>query len=1031
MVLNGFRRTACARRFSREHARACLVYWAGRLNHRSDIMDGTFPHQLFPHFYLDGPPDVKPKHCYSGWGTYERVFPVNAEQCDDEGALNRHRFESQHTVRGEEWVQLKPAVTPFTPPHKDAKVYSTDPLDPLDFPEQMKYYYQHHCMDAFSTMGRLLEENFTYKSYQSKDVMSLRWSKDFVKGLNYKRCELGKSSRKVRHIHRLLSDIVTDVPQPLLCSLLHEELTYQSEQQQFSADATGGALGFLPFYESEKGSDGCLIYSSGALMDKICFHRVVQEYKDDGTPTFNMGSEPVVFNLNAAARQISCGNYENSVHVAVRSDYFCGAWFVFDKLKPSLVDVIQTKQRFSCVTVSPHLPGEIVVANEQGAAYLWTPKKGLQKFREEDANLYFNAKSPWRWCDFSCHPRVLVYADRTGAELTDIRSADCNHTLFRIGKTPACLSGERVILVKYLGNIHPHHHLINTQFSSYIMDERVPSIPMLKWDHMMDFPPIYACALPPKSQSQSCKVLLGAQRSQEIMLLQYTGGRQHACQTQGPIQKLLCPKDSLSHLNLQLPHKRRIAQKRLNSPAAGFMALQNKDYLSVFHLTDTADIFYQTLKLQTDQTTTNAQDPEQAVRVEPTVGDNENLQLQTNDNISENDSETEGQQVPLSPLKVIDNVDNDPLNNLDANENVSNEPPNNSTGINLSGSTKPLKQSKYLDLQRIWDVWFDYLFKNSADKKWLPQFRRIYTADIKCLRTNKQDKLEEDRLTRLRKDLQEVMRNRDLLVHGVTYLPHLNVEQIPDPVDPEDWPDDVSQRMAASWEGNWKSWWEDKLGLNRDKKIANLRQKRRREKQARSRSRTSLSGSFASSVSNPDSLSGWSSATSQYLGSDEETLENSQATDIEEWKSRPENRNKSPILLRRFLNEQSVEKEAVISPLRRLEQELMRSSKSQPSLQVKQPTSGTPKATVEKDSVDHPGLVSPLRKLSIPLKRCKEFYLSSLPTSQASTQDSTADGGFSVPQARLLSPAAPSQRASQIRSSSQASQPKKKSRMGF
>ncbi len=45
----------------------------------------------------------------------------------------------------------------------------------------------------------------------------------------------------------------------------------------------------------------------------------------------------------------------------------------------------------------------------------------LQKFREEDSNLYFNAKSPWRWCEFSCHPRVMVYADRTGAELTDLR----------------------------------------------------------------------------------------------------------------------------------------------------------------------------------------------------------------------------------------------------------------------------------------------------------------------------------------------------------------------------------------------------------------------------------------------------------------------------------------------------------------------------------------------------------------------------------------------------------------------------------
>lgn len=45
----------------------------------------------------------------------------------------------------------------------------------------------------------------------------------------------------------------------------------------------------------------------------------------------------------------------------------------------------------------------------------------MQRVREEGENLYFNAKSSWRWCEFSAHPRVMVYADRTGVELTDIR----------------------------------------------------------------------------------------------------------------------------------------------------------------------------------------------------------------------------------------------------------------------------------------------------------------------------------------------------------------------------------------------------------------------------------------------------------------------------------------------------------------------------------------------------------------------------------------------------------------------------------
>uniref|UniRef100_A0A8C6NGX0 TATA-box binding protein associated factor, RNA polymerase I subunit C n=1 Tax=Nothobranchius furzeri TaxID=105023 RepID=A0A8C6NGX0_NOTFU len=177
----------------------------------------------------------------------------------------------------------------------------------------------------------------------------------------------------------------------------------------------------------------------------------------------------------------------------------------------------------------PHILGEVLVASESGAANLWTVGKGLQKVYAEDTNLYFNAKSSWRWCEFSAHPRVMLYADRTGAELTDMRgNLTSGHTLFRISSSLECRSGERLLLSRYLGDVHPFHHLITTQYSAYIMDERFPCTPMLKWDHMMKAPPIFCHVVPPSAASDSgkdktTKVLLGSQRSQEIMMLQYSG----------------------------------------------------------------------------------------------------------------------------------------------------------------------------------------------------------------------------------------------------------------------------------------------------------------------------------------------------------------------------------------------------------------------------------------------------------------------------------------------------------------------------
>lgn len=54
------------------------------------------------------------------------------------------------------------------------------------------------------------------------------------------------------------------------------------------------------------------------------------------------------------------------------------------------------------------------------------------------------------------------------------------------------------------------------------MDERFPTLPMLKCDHLMLSPPMFCHALPASSGS-SVKLLLGSHNSQEITMLQYSG----------------------------------------------------------------------------------------------------------------------------------------------------------------------------------------------------------------------------------------------------------------------------------------------------------------------------------------------------------------------------------------------------------------------------------------------------------------------------------------------------------------------------
>jgi TATA box-binding protein-associated factor RNA polymerase I subunit C len=64
--------------------------------------------------------------------------------------------------------------------------------------------------------------------------------------------------------------------------------------------------------------------------------------------------------------------------------------------------------------------------------------------------------------------------------------------------------------------------LFGPQFSLYLMDERLPLVPMLKWDHGLPSAPLLACLLPPAGPSCPQPLLLGAQGGQ-LQLLHITG----------------------------------------------------------------------------------------------------------------------------------------------------------------------------------------------------------------------------------------------------------------------------------------------------------------------------------------------------------------------------------------------------------------------------------------------------------------------------------------------------------------------------
>uniref|UniRef100_A0A672G5P0 Wu:fj64h06 n=1 Tax=Salarias fasciatus TaxID=181472 RepID=A0A672G5P0_SALFA len=339
------------------------------------------------------------------------------------------------------------------------------------------------------------------------------------------RCRQTYYSLSLNRYCCLLSDVVPSVPPDLLGPLLHEELAEQRDRLLF-CEAAAGAL--WPSSPSPRAAAACSI--------------------QDTIPGGPHGDRLVVSGL-----------------VGARLDHLCGVWSFSEQNEPRLLQAVKTSETATCVSLSPHVCGEVLVASESGAAHLWTVGKGMQKVRAEDSNLYFNARSRWRWCEFSAHPRVALVSGP--CDLRPVCVSD-PHTLFRISSSSECRNGERLILVRYLRDAHCFHHLVTTQYSAYIVDERFPGVPMLKLDHQMRSPPVFCHVVP--EEGRSTKMLLGSRRCQEVTLLQYSGqSAGDACSSRGPPQALLRAADSLEHLPVLIPHQQSAAAHRLSAPATG------------------------------------------------------------------------------------------------------------------------------------------------------------------------------------------------------------------------------------------------------------------------------------------------------------------------------------------------------------------------------------------------------------------------------------------------------------------------------
>ncbi|KAL3865792.1 hypothetical protein ACJMK2_043146 [Sinanodonta woodiana] len=377
----------------------------------------------------------------------------------------------------------------------------------------------------------------------------------------------------------------------------YEVVSSVRELPSSNSQYTGGALSYLPC--TDNGGHGYMISAAGCSFSSIKIQSV-QNASDKILKSQELSTLPVPGHIY----QTTCNSVHNKDFCAIRLECSCVVYTLSSNEDKSSVELTELGQKMCpstimAISLSPYIPAECLITSEDGSCLLWNFSQSTCEEVVSARSPRFQCHDPWHHTHFGAHPRQLVYADSTAVELFDLRKKTGSVDLFCL-PSKFLHKRERIRSVVAQSD-SSFYHLMATDYSLILLDERFPGYPVLKWQHLLKSPPRYL-SRSPYSSTEIHSVFVGSQYPPEVVCLRYQQQRGLPPQAISVPWRASKKSDFIYWPGVANGPDKYLAEERLNLSLAG-QAVSTTDSESIlFQMDSLGDIFYQVYsKRQSDK----------------------------------------------------------------------------------------------------------------------------------------------------------------------------------------------------------------------------------------------------------------------------------------------------------------------------------------------------------------------------------------------------------------------------------------------